>query len=94
MADVKVTDIQLVYNGSFSDSGFDTIANEMRFSYAPISDARFRKSSAIKLPEINEQGETVEGVISLSNEQVDEIKAIITRALSGVGFDPEFGPAG
>jgi len=92
-ADVKVTDIQLVYSGSFSDSGFDTIGNEMRFSYAPSSDARFRKSSAVKLPEINEQGETVEGVISLSNEQVDEIKAIITRALSGAGFDPEFGAA-
>ena len=94
MADVKVTDIQLVCVGTFGDSGFETQANEMRFAYTPSSDSRFRKSSGIKLPEVNEQGETVEGVISLSDAQVDQIRAIITRALSGAGFDPEFGPAG
>jgi hypothetical protein len=37
-------------------------------------------------------GEVIEAVISLSDAQLDEIKAVITRALATVDFSPEFGP--
>ena len=94
MADIKVTDVQFLYGGKFTESGFETERNEMRFGYSAIADPRFRKSSTLQLPQESEDGSIAEGVISLSDEQVDEIKAIIAKALAGIDFDPEFGPAG
>ena len=91
-ADIKVTDFQILYGGSFTESGFETDRNELRFGYCAISDPRFRKANAVRLPEIDESGAVTQGVVSLSDSQVDEIKAIITKALSSIDFDPEFGP--
>ena len=51
MADIKVTDFQILYGGSFTESGFETELNELRFGYSAISDSRFRKANAVKLPE-------------------------------------------
>lgn len=94
MADIKVTDIQFLYGGKFTDSGFETQRNEMRFGFCAVADSRFRQSSSLQLPQVNDDGDLLEGVISLSDEQVNEIKAVITKALAGIDFDPEFGPAG
>ena len=94
MADIKVTDFQILYGGKFTESGFETERNEMRFGYSAVSDPRFRKANAVKLPEMDESGAVIEGVIPLSDSQVNEIKAIISKALCAIDFDPEFGPAG
>jgi hypothetical protein len=94
MADIKVTDFQILYGGKFTESGFETERNEMRFGYSAIADARFRKSSALALPQEDDDGNVLEGVISLSDEQVNEIKDVIVKVLAGIDFDPEFGPAG
>ena len=92
MADIRVTDVQFLYGGKFTESGFETNRNEMRFGYSAIADPRFRKSSALALPQEDEAGNIIEDVISLSDEQVNEIKAVIEKALSGIDFNPEFGP--
>ena len=97
MADIKVTNVEILYGGKFTDSGFATERNEMRFSYPASADSRFRQTSAVQLPQIagrdqDNAGEVIESVISLRDAQLDEIKAVITRALATVDFSPEFGP--
>ena len=94
MADVKVTGFQFLFGGKFSDSGFETEVNEMRFNYCSASDSRFKKSNSLRLPELNDQGEVLEPVLTLSDAKVEEIKEVISKALSTIDFDPEFGPAG
>ena len=89
MPDVKVTSLQLTLTGNFTDSGFDTTLNELRFSYHAHSDARFGKSNAFSLPQEN-NGEVIQA-LSLSAEQINQVKSAITSALSSLGFDPEFG---
>ena len=94
MADIKVTDVQFLYSGKFTESGFETERNEMRFGYCAVADSRFRQSNSLELPQVNDDGDLLEGVIALSDAQLDEIKAVITKALASIDFDPEFGPAG
>lgn len=90
MPDVKVTGLQLTLTGNFTDSGFDTTLNELRFSYHAHSDARFGKSNAFSLPKKND-GEVIQEALSLSAEQISQVKSAITSALSDLGFDPEYG---
>ena len=94
MADIKVTDVQFLYGGKFTESGFKTERNEVRFGYSANADSRFRQAKGLQLPAKDDDGQVIEGVVSLTDEQVDEIKAVISRALAGIDFDPEFGPAG
>ena len=90
MPDVKVTGLQLTLTGNFTESGFDTKLNELRFNYHAYSDARFGRSNALSLPQQN-NGEVTQEALSLSAEQINQVKSAITSALSDLGFNPEYG---